>query len=112
MYATFMWKTISISFLLQRRIRAILAEKDLASWGRAETAIKLIDMEFSLEDSVEAAKNCGDLKRCLRYLKQECPLCTEEFPMSQVCFFFIMGGGGGWDPINSGQVCAAHGLKP
>lgn len=79
-----------------------MAEKDLASWGRAETAIKLIDLDFSLEDSVEAAISCGDLKRCLRYLKQECPLCCVEYPMSQVCFSIIKGGGGGGNPINSG----------
>ena len=68
----------------QRRIRAVLAEKDVPSWGRAETAVKLIDMNYSVEDSIEAACNCGDLMRSLRYLQQECPLCLDKKPMSQV----------------------------
>ena len=38
-----------------------------------------------MDDSVEAARNCGDLQRSLRYLSQECPLCYGEYPMSQVC---------------------------
>lgn len=62
-----------------------MAEKDVTSWGRAETVIKLIDEGYGVDDSVEAARNCGDLQRSLRYLKQECPLCAEERPMSQVC---------------------------
>ena len=70
---------------IKRRIRAVLAEKDVPSWGRAEVVIKLIDKGYEVDDSVEAARNCGDLARSLRYLKQECPLCTDERPMSQVC---------------------------
>ena len=57
----------------------------MPSWGRAEVVIKLIDKGFGVDNSVEAARNCGDLQRSLRYLKQECPLCAEQYPMSQVC---------------------------
>ena len=70
--------------MIQRRIRVILAEKCFQSWGRAETAIKLIDMDFSVEDACEAAQACGYVERALRYLQQECPWCIEEKPMSQV----------------------------
>ena len=56
----------------------------MKSWGRAETAVKLMDMEFPVEDAVEAARQCGDVPRALRYLKQECPVCTGEKPMGQV----------------------------
>ena len=72
-------------FCIKRRIRAVLAEKDIISWGRAEVVIKLIDRGHGVDDSVDAARNCGDLQRCLRYLQQECPLCMCEYPMSQVC---------------------------
>lgn len=72
-------------FCIKRRIRAVLAEKDIISWGRAEVVIKLIDRGHGVDDSVDAARNCGDLQRSLRYLEQECPVCTSEYPMSQVC---------------------------
>ena len=68
----------------QRRIRAILVEANVPSWGRAETAIKLIDQDFSVDDSIEAAISGGDLKQALRYLKQECPVCYGQKPMGQV----------------------------
>ena len=73
----------------KRRIRAIFAEKDVPSWGRAEVVIKLIDRGYGVDDSVEAARNCGDFARSLRYLKQECPLCADERPMSQVCVHLV-----------------------
>ena len=64
-----------------------MAEKDVTSWGRAENVIKLIDKGYGVDDSVEAARDCGDLQRCLRYLTQECPLCFGKWPMSQVCAY-------------------------
>ena len=75
---------------IQRRIRAVLAEKDVQSWGRAEVVIKLIDHGCGVDDSVEAARNCGDFARSLRYLRQECPICTLEHPMSQVCVYLVL----------------------
>ena len=56
----------------------------MASWGRAETAVKLLDMGFNLEDCIEAAEAFGYMDRALRYLQQECPICFEEKPMGQV----------------------------
>ena len=61
----------------------------MLSWGRAEVVIKLIDKGYGVDDSVEAAHNCGDLQRSLRYLKQECPVCIEERPMSKVCVYLV-----------------------
>ena len=82
-----LWFIIIINFFfcIKRRIRAVLAEKDIISWGRAEVVIKLIDRGHGVDDSVDAARNCGDLQRSLRYLQQECPLCVDVYPMSQVC---------------------------
>ena len=61
-----------------------MVEKNVSSWGRAETAIKLIDRDFSVDDSIEAAIYGGDVTQALRYLHQDCPLCFEQRPMSQV----------------------------
>ncbi len=58
----------------------------MRSWGRAETAVKLVDMDFILGDCIEAAKAYGDMERSLNYLQQECPVCYELVPMSQVRF--------------------------
>ena len=75
---------ILLNIYFQRRIRAVLVEKNVSSWGRAETAIKLIDRDFSVDDSIEAAIYGGDVTQALRYLHQDCPLCFEQRPMSQV----------------------------
>lgn len=73
----------------QRRVRIIFAEKNMKSWGRAETAVKLIDKEFSVEDSIEAAGAYGDMERSLGYLRQECPVCMDTKTMSQVNIFNV-----------------------
>lgn len=75
---------ILLNIYFQRRIRAVLVEKNVSSWGRAETAIKLIDRDFSVDDSIEAAIYGGDVTQALRYLRQDCSICLEQKPMSQV----------------------------
>jgi hypothetical protein len=62
----------------------------MQSRGRAETAIKLLDMDFNLEDCIEAAKAFGDMKRALAYLRRECPICYDEKPMSQVRYINVL----------------------
>jgi len=62
----------------------MFAEKSFISWGRAETAIKLIDRGFPVSDSIEAAKVNGDLIRSLQYLQRECCICYETYPESRV----------------------------
>ena len=58
----------------------------MKSWGRAEVAIRLIDMGYNVEDSIEAAIAYGDLERSLGYLQQECPICYDQKPMGQVTY--------------------------
>ena len=71
----------------------VFVEGKLQSWGRAETVIIILDTEAdqlkdvvdcSLDDIVEAVKNCGDRKRSLGYLKQECGICFSYYPMNKV----------------------------
>ncbi|KAJ8303183.1 hypothetical protein KUTeg_019579 [Tegillarca granosa] len=76
---------------LQRRIRMILVEGRLQSWGRAATVIKILDhdvadktLEAELEDIVEAVRNCGDRQSSLIYLQQDCDCCYGKFPMSKI----------------------------
>lgn len=66
----------------------IFVEGQLRSWGRAELVIKILDNDLpdnvSLEDVVEAVRNCQDRNSALAYLQQECALCFANFPMSKV----------------------------
>lgn len=68
-----------------------MVEGKLQSWGRAETVLKILDidvagkkLEATLEDIVEAVYNCGDRQSSLVYLQQECQCCFTYFPMSKV----------------------------
>ena len=96
----------------------ILVEGKLQSWGRADMVIKLLDVDlpasyqsaslaqgeelpYTLEDVVEAARNCRDRQSARVYLTQECSTCLALYPMSKVCWFFSLfscrsprGGGG------------------
>lgn len=74
----------------------IMVEGKLQSWGRAETVLKILDidvagkkLEATLEDIVEAVYNCGDRQSSLVYLQQECQCCFTYFPMSKVCVFYM-----------------------
>ena len=74
-------------------------EGKLQSWGRAEIVIRILDeevaqnkLEASLEEVVEAVRNCGDRASSLIFLKQYCECCYSEFPMTKVSWpFFRVG---------------------
>ncbi|KAL8619465.1 hypothetical protein ACOMHN_011816 [Nucella lapillus] len=90
----------------ERRIRMILVEGQLKSWGRAEMVIKLLDVDlpltyppprhhpqhrsdgedppFTLEDVVEAVRNCRDRQSARVYLTQQCLTCFACYPMSKI----------------------------
>ena len=73
----------------------VLVEGKLKSWGRAETVIRILDedmtvddddasLQCTLEDVIEAVRNCGNRKSSLVYLRQECAICYAFFPMPKV----------------------------
>ncbi|KAK3086203.1 hypothetical protein FSP39_015157 [Pinctada imbricata] len=75
----------------ERRARMIMVEGKLQSWGRAHTVIRILDidvaekgLEATLEDIVEAVRNCGDRQSSLAYLQQECQLCFCYYPMGKI----------------------------
>ncbi|XP_059156030.1 E3 ubiquitin-protein ligase lubel-like isoform X2 [Physella acuta] len=77
------------SIPVERRIRLILVEGALKSWGRADLVIKILDSELeneniALEDVVEAVRNCQDKTSALAYLQQQCEICLTNFPMSKI----------------------------
>jgi hypothetical protein len=71
----------------------VFVEGKLRSWGRAEMVVTILDkevtesenpLECTLEDIIEAVRNCGDRKSSLVYLKQTCGICYSNFPMTKV----------------------------
>lgn len=75
----------------------ILVEGKLQSWGRAEIVTRILDeevdtgnIEASLEEVVEAVRNCGDRASSLVFLKQYCQICYSQFPMTKVIKSFIV----------------------
>ncbi|GFR69577.1 E3 ubiquitin-protein ligase RNF31 [Elysia marginata] len=83
------------SMNIERRVRMIYVEGRLHSWGRADMVIKILDQEVelqqdldeghvTLEDIVEAVRDCQDRTSALAYLRQECQICFGRFPMNKI----------------------------
>ncbi|XP_063229781.1 LOW QUALITY PROTEIN: E3 ubiquitin-protein ligase lubel [Bacillus rossius redtenbacheri] len=68
----------------ERLVRRFLAEGRVASYEQAELAVKLLGLQFSQEDALSAARECGTLDSAVAYLRQECELCAEKYPMKQM----------------------------
>ena len=52
--------------------------------NQAQLALKLIDMNFTEDDSMAAATECSSLYTALCFLQQECLLCAGKFCAKQV----------------------------
>uniref|UniRef100_A0A3Q2U137 Ring finger protein 31 n=1 Tax=Fundulus heteroclitus TaxID=8078 RepID=A0A3Q2U137_FUNHE len=75
------------SFYVTRMCRRLLALYDLPSWGRCELALSLLqepDVNYSLEDVVQAVKESQDREFIRRLLNTECPVCLSIFPRSKM----------------------------
>ncbi|XP_038160828.1 E3 ubiquitin-protein ligase RNF31 isoform X1 [Cyprinodon tularosa] len=71
----------------QRMCRRLLALYDLPSWGRCELALSLLqepEINYSLEDVVQAVKESHDREFIRRLLNTECPVCLGIFPRSKM----------------------------
>ena len=63
----------------------LLVEYSMMSWGRVNTAAKLIvQNEFEVDDVVIAAEECGDMKRTKEFLEKECAICYNPLPRNKV----------------------------
>ena len=74
----------------------ILVEGGLQSWGRAETALKILgiqDKDFELSDVFDAVRTSrGDMNSSLQYLEKTCEICYTEYPMSKVQSYLYKAG--------------------
>ncbi|KAL2085337.1 hypothetical protein ACEWY4_018657 [Coilia grayii] len=71
----------------QRMCRRLLALYDLPSWGRCELALSLLqepDMDYTLEDVVQAVKESHDRDFIRRMLNNECTMCWGKYPLSKM----------------------------
>ncbi|XP_060601251.1 E3 ubiquitin-protein ligase RNF31-like [Ruditapes philippinarum] len=92
-HANFTRLVSDITIDKERRVRMVFVEGKLRSWGRAEMVVTILDkevtesenpLECTLEDIIEAVRNCGDRKSSLVYLKQTCGICYSNFPMTKI----------------------------
>ncbi|XP_016963903.1 E3 ubiquitin-protein ligase lubel isoform X2 [Drosophila biarmipes] len=68
---------------------AILARKYVdqelvANIAEAQIAATLVNMKFSEDVALWAAKECSDLDQAIAMLQQECELCMNSYPMNQI----------------------------
>ncbi|XP_025833918.1 uncharacterized protein LOC108736579 isoform X3 [Agrilus planipennis] len=70
--------------ILERQARGLLAEGQVENYDQAELAVSLMRLNFSSEAALEAVKECNTLDAAVAYLQQDCELCTEKYPMSQM----------------------------
>ncbi|XP_062377874.1 interferon regulatory factor 9 [Sardina pilchardus] len=71
----------------QRMCRRLLALYDLPSWGRCELALSLLqepEMDYSLEDVVQAVKESHDRDFIRRMLNNSCTMCYSNFPLNKM----------------------------
>ena len=78
----------------QRRIRMLLVECRLQGWVRADCVLRILNKvsgeevedgeNVTLEDVVEAVRNCDDFHSACNFLKQECQICYNAVPRNKV----------------------------
>ncbi|KAF5304457.1 hypothetical protein FQA39_LY09653 [Lamprigera yunnana] len=70
--------------VIERQARRFLAEGQVHTYEQAELAVSLLSLKFSMEQALEAVKECNSLDSAIAYLQQECELCTGRYPMNQM----------------------------
>ncbi|XP_071448672.1 uncharacterized protein LUBEL [Hetaerina americana] len=69
----------------ERMARQLLAEGHVNSYERAEVAAILVLKEnIGKAEALLAVQECNSVDAALSYLRQECLLCTGEYPMNQM----------------------------
>ncbi|CAL8311331.1 unnamed protein product [Merluccius merluccius] len=71
----------------QRTCRRLLALYGVPSWGRCELALSLlqeVDVQYTLEDVVQAVKESHDREFIRRILATQCQACLEMFPRNKL----------------------------
>ncbi|XP_044267798.1 E3 ubiquitin-protein ligase lubel isoform X5 [Tribolium madens] len=67
-----------------RQARRFLAEGQVENYQQAELAVSLMTLKFSVEEALEAVKDCHTLDAAIAYLQQDCELCAGKYPMNQI----------------------------
>lgn len=64
--------------------RRFMDEGLLENYLDAALAVELIQMKFDEKTAIAAAIECNSLEQAIAFLRQECELCTETYPMNQI----------------------------
>ncbi|CAG9825410.1 unnamed protein product [Phaedon cochleariae] len=70
--------------LMERQARRFLAEGQVTSYQQAELAVSLMALKFSVEEALEAVKDCNTLDSAISFLQQDCELCAGKYAMKQI----------------------------
>ena len=68
----------------------VLVEARMRGWGRACKVVELLDrddVEATTHEIINAVSGAHSLNRVESQLKQECCICFDNFPPSQVSYF-------------------------
>lgn len=64
--------------------RRFMDEGLLENYLDAALAVELIQMKFDEKTAIAAAVECNSLEQAITFLRQECELCTETYPMNEI----------------------------
>lgn len=64
--------------------RRIMEDGLLDNYLDAALAAELIQMKFDEKTAIAAAIECNSLEHAIAFLRQECELCTETYPMNKI----------------------------
>lgn len=64
--------------------RRFMDEGLIENYLDAALAVELIQMKFDEKTAIAAAVECNSLEQAIAFLRQECELCTETYPMNKI----------------------------
>ena len=69
---------------VQRQVRRYLAEGNVKTYKEGELAAKLVNDGFEEDEALLAAAECQEMEEAVKFLRQECELCTNIMAIKEV----------------------------
>ncbi|KAL1491493.1 hypothetical protein ABEB36_012082 [Hypothenemus hampei] len=70
--------------ILERQARRFLAEGQVKNYDQAELAATLMTLNFSIDQALDAVRDCSSIDAAIAYLQQDCELCAGKYPMKKI----------------------------
>ncbi|CAG0918808.1 unnamed protein product [Notodromas monacha] len=68
----------------ERKVRRLLAEGLVRNYKEGEIAARLMELDFSEPNCLQAARECDSLYTAITFLQQSCEICLLKVPISQM----------------------------